>query len=393
MYNPEMRPLGEARSAIREAFEYANKRKQEIGEENVYDFSIGNPSVPAPACVREEVERLFREVPPEKLHGYTSAAGAYPVRAAVANYIESAFGVPMSAEEVYMTCGASSSLTITFRAILQKGEEVILLTPYFPEYEVFVRSAGGVPVAVATAPDFHLDLEAIGRAIGERTRAIIVNSPNNPTGAVYSEGEMRALGALLKEKSERFGSPILLIADEPYRELCYIAPPVYPMCVYENTVVLYSFSKSLSLAGERIGYIAVSPHCTEKEALFACIAGAGRALGYVCAPATYQYAVAACLGKVSDLEAYRSNRDLFYGELTRIGYHCIVPEGAFYLFVQALEEDAVAFAARAQGYELLVVPSDSFGAKGYVRISYCVSRETIERSIPAFEKLYRAYRG
>ncbi len=391
MVDPLMLKLGEERSAIRELFEYGSARKREIGEDNVFDFSIGNPSVPAPACVREEIARLLTEMPPETLHGYSSAPGLPEVRRAVAQYIETAFGVPMSASLVYMTCGASASLVAALSAILQEGEEVIVPAPFFPEYAVFVRTAGGKLLPVPTDKSFHLDLTAIERAIGSRTRAVLVNSPNNPTGAVYGEGEMRALGELLRRKSAQFGAPIYLVADEPYRELTYGAKPVYPMAVYENTLVLYSFSKSLSLAGERIGYIAVSPRCARAEEVFAAVCGAGRAHGYVCAPTLFQRVVSACLGEVSDVEVYRANRDLLYTSLSDMGYACTVPEGAFYLFVKALEEDAKAFAERAKAHELLLVPSDSFGVRGYVRISYCVPRRTIERSLPAFRALMDDY--
>ena len=393
MFDRKMTELGKERSAIRELFEYGNARKKQIGEENVFDFSIGNPSVPAPACVEDEIVRLLRTEPAEKLHGYSSAAGLPAVRKAVASYIQTAFGVPMSEDLVYMTCGASASLVVALSALLRAGEEVVVPVPYFPEYAVFVDAAGGKLVPVSTDERFHLDLGAIERAIGERTRAVLVNSPNNPTGAVYAEEEMRALGEILAKKSAEYGAPVFLVADEPYRELVYGEPPVYPMAVYKDTVVLYSFSKSLSLAGERIGYIAVSPQCGHADELFAAVCGAGRAHGYVCAPVLFQRVAAACLGMVSDVGAYRANRDLLYTALSDMGYACIVPEGAFYLFVKTLEPDAKAFAEQAKAHELLLVPSDSFGVEGYVRVSYCVARETIERSLPAFAALYAHYRG
>lgn len=389
MFHPYMQKMGEERSAIRELFEYGKKRKAEIGEENVFDFSIGNPSAPPPPAAIGEILRL---APDPAVHGYTSAAGDPAVRKAVSDYIQTTFGVPMSEDLVYMTCGASASLAIFFRALLQAGEEVIVPAPYFPEYAVFIGGAGGKLVAVPTDRRFHLDPEAVGRAITPRTRAVLVNSPNNPSGAVYTKGEMAALGDLLRAESGRRGSPIYLVADEPYREICFTDPPVYPMAVYENTAVLYSFSKSLSLAGERIGYIALSPSCAHAEALFSAVCGAGRSLGYVCAPSLFQKAVAGCLGVCSDLSLYRDNRDLLYGSLSDMGYTCAVPEGAFYLFVQALEADAKAFSLRARGYELLLTPSDSFGVEGYCRISYCVPKKQILSSLPAFRALRRSYR-
>ncbi len=386
-----MKQLGEERSAIRELFEYGNARKGEIGAENVFDFSLGNPSVPAPACVREEISRLLREVPAERLHGYTSAAGDPAVREAVASYIGTQFGVPMSASLVYMTCGAAASLTVSMKALCRAGDEIVVPAPYFPEYEIFARNAGAVLVPVPTDASFRPDLPAIAAAIGKRTRAVLVNSPNNPTGAVYTEAEMRALGEILREKSRESGEPVYLFADEPYRELCYGAPPVHPMAVYENTLVLYSFSKSLSLAGERIGYIAVSPRCAGAEDVFSAVCGAGRSLGFVCAPALFQRVAAACLGKSADVGEYRANRDLLANALRAAGYRLIEPEGAFYLFVQSPERDASAFCERAKRRELLLVPSDSFGVGGYVRISYCVPRSVIERSLPAFRALIAEY--
>ena len=391
MLNKTMQKLGEERSVIREIFEYGNRRAAEIGRENVFDFSLGNPSVPSPACVREEIDRLLNTLPAEVLHGYTSAAGAPDVREAVAKYIEESFGVPMKAGLVYMTCGAAASLTITLNALAEEGDEFIVLTPYFPEYRVFIERAGAVCREVKTDERFHLDLHAIGEAINEHTKGILVNSPNNPTGVVYDEEELRALGRLLEEKSK--GRPIFLIADEPYRELTYGKDVPYPMNVYQNTILCYSFSKSLSLAGERIGYIAVSPACTGANDLFAAVCGAGRSLGYVCAPALFQRVCAKCLGRSSDIEEYRKNRELLYGALKADGFECVEPDGAFYLFVKSPEPDAKAFAERAKKYELLLVPSDSFGATGYVRISYCVARSTIENSLPAFEKLAKEYFG
>ena len=378
MYNQKMRKLGDEKSDIRELFEYGNARKKVVGNENVFDFSIGNPGVPAPKCVQEEVERLLRETPAVALHGYSSAPGLSEVRAAVSNYIKSAFGAEMRPDLIYMTCGAAASLTITLSAILNEGDEVVTLAPFFPEYRVFVEQAGGKLVVAPTDEKFHLDAEKLKPYLGKRTKAVLLNSPNNPTGAVYTEEEIKSLTALLKEKSEEKGEPILLLADEPYRELTYGANVPYVMNFYDHSVVLYSFSKSLSLAGERIGYIAVSPKCEGAEDLFSAICGAGRALGYVCAPVLFQRVVANCLGKSSDVGEYKKNRDILYNALTEYGYECISPEGAFYLFVKALE--------------LLLVPSDSFGVTGYVRISYCVERSVIERSLPAFRALIKEYR-
>lgn len=389
--NQTMRHLGEERSVIREIFEYGNARKKEIGEENVFDFSLGNPSVPAPPEVNAEITRLIADMPPVKLHGYTSAAGAPEVRAAVAAYLQTQFGAPVSASRVYMTCGAAASLTISLAAMSEAGDEFVIVAPCFPEYRVFIERAGGKVVEAQAAADFHLDLAALARAVGSRTKAVILNSPNNPTGAVYGREELAALAALLAEKSAERGAPVYLIADEPYRELTYGAEVPCLLNIYPDTVLCYSFSKSLSLAGERIGYIAVPDGCTDADALFAAVCGAGRALGYVCAPALFQRVAAKCLGKSGDIAAYRENRDLLWNALRTYGFECVPPEGAFYLFVRSPEPDAKAFCERAKKYELLLVPSDSFGVPGYVRISYCVAKETIQSALPAFEKLAKEY--
>ena len=392
MFNQKMQKLGSERSVIRELFEYGNMRAKEVGRENVFDFSIGNPSIPAPDCVQNEIERLLQQTPPEVLHGYTSAQGLPEVRRAVAEYIKSAFGVPMDENFVYMTCGAAASLTITLGALCEKGDEFVVIAPFFPEYRVFIENAGGMVAVAQTNEHFRLDMGALDRAINKHTKAVIINSPNNPTGVIYGEDEIKALSALLEKKSKEKGAPIYLIADEPYRELTYGNAVPYIPKYYRDTVVCYSFSKSLSLAGERIGYIAIPPQCAHANELFAAVCGAGRSLGFVCAPALFQRVCAKCLGQSGDIAQYDHNRKLLYDGLTSLGYECVKPEGAFYLFVKSPEPDAKAFSERAKKYELLLVPSDSFGTEGYVRISYCVKRETIEKALPAFEKLIKEYK-
>ncbi len=391
MVNERMKKLGQERSAIRELFEYGNARAKQIGRENVYDFSLGNPNVPAPQSVTDEAARLLKEIPAEVLHGYTSAAGCIEARGGVASYIAKQFGVEISPRWIYMTCGAAASLTCTLNALCEEGDEFLVIAPYFPEYKVFIEGAGGKVVEVRADERFHLDLSAIERAITPHTKGVLINSPNNPTGAVYSEGEIVALAALLREKSRAFAKPIYLISDEPYRELTYGAEVPYPMSYYENTIICYSFSKSLSLAGERIGYVAVSPKAEGAKEVFAAVCGAGRSLGFVCAPSLFQRVIAANLGKTSDVVAYEKNRALLYETLTAYGFECTLPEGAFYLFVKSPVPDATAFCERAKEYELLLVPSNSFGVEGYVRISYCVSHAMIERSLPAFERLAKSY--
>ena len=393
MFNQTNVGLGKVRSVIRELFEYGKKRKAEIGEENVFDFSLGNPSVPAPEEVNEELVRLINNTNPVLLHGYTSAQGDAGVRSAIAEDLKKRFNAPVSANLIYMTCGAAASLCITLNAILNKGEEVITFAPFFPEYSVFTANAGGKLIACQSEEGtFQPDIEKFKVLLNKNTRAVIINSPNNPSGVVYTEQAVKALCKALDEHEKNTGNRVFLISDEPYRELVFgdIKVP-FIMNYYTDSIVCYSFSKSLSLPGERIGYIAVNADMQDSGELYAGVCGAGRALGYVCAPNLFQQLVAKVLGKTADISVYKQNRDMLYNALTEYGYAAIKPDGAFYLFVKALEEDANAFAERAKQYELLVVPADSFGVKGYVRIAYCVSPDTVKRSLPAFKALAESY--
>ena len=392
--NERMEALGNVRSVIRDLFEYGLQRKKEVGAENVYDYSLGNPSVPAPACVDEAIEDLLQHTDSVQLHGYTSAQGAEDVRQTVAAYVNETFGAGVSAADLYMTCGAAASLTITLHALSTPGDECIAIAPFFPEYRVFAEGAGlKFRVVPADREAFQIDFASLEETVNAHTKALIVNSPNNPSGVVYTRKTLERLCAFLGEKEQEYGHPIYLISDEPYRELVYDGQEVpYLPNLYDDTIVCYSFSKSLSLPGDRIGYILVSPKACEHRAVYAAVAGAGRSLGYVCAPAMMQRVIARCLGKTSDLNVYRENRDLLYNALTSYGYEAVYPDGAFYLFVKTPIDDAGAFAERAKAYDLLLVPSDSFGCGGYVRISYCVSTDMIRRSLPAFEKLISEYR-
>ncbi|HIS58585.1 MAG TPA: pyridoxal phosphate-dependent aminotransferase [Candidatus Limadaptatus stercoravium] len=394
MYNKTMYELGSHRSVIRDLFEFGKKRAAEVGADKVYDFSLGNPNVPAPDGVRAAAEKLLAMPDNTVLHGYTSAQGDAEVRKAVADNINARFGTGISPDLIYMTCGAAASLTITLNALYEDGDEFILLAPFFPEYSVFVKAAGGTPVVVPfDEKTFAPDLSALEKAVTPRTKGVIVNSPNNPSGTVYTRKTLDSIVSLLERKSAEYGRKIVLIADEPYRELVYddIEVPYLPN-LYPDTVVCYSYSKSLSLPGERIGYIAISPRMTEKENVYAAVCGAGRALGYVCAPSMFQRVAAACVNERPDITAYRRNRDLIYSALTKMGYDCVHPDGAFYLFVRSPEPDANAFSERAKTFGLLIVPGDTFGAPGYVRISYCVGRDMIERSLPAFRDLINTYK-
>lgn len=391
MVNERMYRLGAEPSAIRELFAYGMKRKAEIGAENVFDFSIGNPSVPAPNAVKQAVIDLMDE-PPCALHGYTPAAGAPSVRQTVADSIQRRFGIAASPDQVYMTAGAAAGLAISISALTKPGDEIILIAPFFPEYRVWIDTAECTCVEVpAHVPDFQLDIDAIEAAITPNTRAIIINSPNNPVGAVYSRENLEALAALLTRKEQELGRKLYIISDEPYREITYGAEVPYVPCVYPRTVVCYSYSKSLSLPGERIGYVYVSDLMDNAREVSTAVAGAGRALGFICAPVLFQRVIERCIDEPSDVASYAENRRLLTEGLGALGYEFVEPQGAFYLWVRALEEDAQAFSNRAKSHELLLVPSDSFGVSGWVRVSYCIARETIKNSMPAFKALMESY--
>ena len=394
MYTESLVKFGKVRSEIRDLFEYGMKRKAEIGEENVFDFSIGNPSVPAPKCVSDAIKELVDTSDSLALHGYTSAQGDAKVRETVANHLNERFDAGISAENIYMTCGAAAALSIVMNACMQPGEECLVIKPYFPEYAVFIERSGAKTVEVDPEENtLQLDIDKIEAAINEKTKAIVINSPNNPCGVVYTKEKIEALCELLDRKQEEYGHPIFIITDEPYRELVYddIEVP-YIINYYDNTFVCYSYSKALSMPGERIGYIVVSPKIANYEDAYAAVCGSGRALGYVCAPSMWQKVIAKCIDATSDISIYKKNRDLFYNSLIDMGFECVYPDGAFYLFMKAKEEDSRAFAEMCKKHEILVVPADSFGMPGYVRISYCVNTEQIENALPAFKAVAEEYK-
>ena len=395
MLSQEMINLGQVRSVIREMFEYGNKRAAEIGRENVFDFSLGNPSVPAPAIVDETIKKLIAEEDSVKLHGYTSAPGDMGIRNTVANWLNDTYGTTFSGNNIYFTTGAAAALTITFKAIAEKDDEIIVFAPFFPEYKVFIENSGAnMKIVKCRESDLQIDFDAFKTALNNNTKAVVINSPCNPSGVVFSEETIKELTNILKEAEAKFGHPIFLISDEPYRELVYdnIEVPFIPN-YYDNTIVCYSFSKSLSLPGERIGYILISDKSFNPSLIFDAVAGAGRALGYVCASSLFQRVIPYCLGKTADIEVYKKNRDILCEALKENGFEIARPDGAFYLFVKALEKDANKFCENAMKFELLLVPSDSFGYEGYVRISYCVSTEQIINSLPAFKKLADGYKN
>ena len=394
MFAKNMVELGQKRSTIREIFEYGKKRAAEIGAENVYDFSIGNPSVPAPDCVRRAVISVLDTEGPVSAHSYTSAQGDYGVRAAMAEDLNSRFGTHFHADNFYMTVGAAAALSCCFKALSEPGDEFIAIAPFFPEYQCFVEKGAGARLVIAEADTaaFQIDFERLEAAITPHTKAVIINSPNNPSGAVYSVKTIQTLAALLTEKSAAFGRPIFLISDEPYRELVYGGVRVpFITKYYKNTLVCYSYSKSLSLPGERIGYVLVPDELEDAKTAYAAICGAGRSLGYVNAPSLFQRVAAACAGQTADLAVYEKNRDLLYEGLVSLGFSCVKPEGAFYIFPRSLEPDASAFCLRARKYDLLLVPGDDFGCPGHVRISYCVPTSRIEQALELFKRLAQEY--
>lgn len=381
---------GRSRSCIRELAAYGAARKQEIGPERVFDFSIGNPSVPAPDCVAEAMRELLC-LSPAELHGYTPAPGLMSLRKAISADLNGRFGAEIPADLIYVCCGAAAGLASCLRGLLLPGEEVIAFAPFFPEYRVFTEGTGGVLVPVPPDGKLLPDFDAFEQTLTEKTKAVIVNTPNNPSGVVLPRESLQRLGDILRHAQRRFGHSIYLISDEPYRELLYEGAPLWVPDYYENTLVCYSFSKSLSLPGERIGYVAVSPKAHESEAVFSALAGAARACGYVNAPSFMQRVVEKCLGQTADISLYKASRDLLYSGLTELGFDCAYPGGAFYLFVRSPEPDAKAFSEKAKKHELLLVPSDDFGLGGYVRVAYCVPPEMIRRSLPAFRGLAGDY--
>ena len=386
--------LGTARSEIREAFAFAQARAAEVGAENVDDFSIGNPSVPAPATVAEAVHKLVDAIDPIKLHGYTPAQGDGQARGALADDLNRRFGTNYTADNFYLTAGAAGALCCALAALSCPGDTFIAFAPYFPEYKVFVESAGAELVTVpADIEDFQIDFAAFDQALTPNTKGVIINSPNNPTGVVYSEATIQKLAQVLTEKSKEYGHTIWLISDEPYREIVYRDTPLpWVPHYYPNTLVCYSYSKSLSLPGQRIGYVLVPPQAEDADIVYAAVCGAGRALGYVCAPSLFQLVAAECTGQTADIEIYHKNRDLLLNALRDMGYTCAQPDGAFYLFPRSLEPDARAFCERARKYDLVLVPGDSFGCPGHVRISYCVPTEQIQRALHKFEQLAAEYK-
>lgn len=390
MVSREMKRLGSARSVIRELFEYGNQRAAQVGRENVFDFSLGNPSVPPPPAVNQAVRRLLETEDPVALHGYTSAPGAPEARERIAADLNRRFDAGVSGEDLYLTAGAAAALCCALHALaVEPGDEFVVIAPYFPEYKVFIEGAGcTMRVALPDPATLQIDPANLAAAIGPRTRGVLVNSPNNPSGVVYTEAVLREVAAVLERKSREHGHPVYLIADEPYREIVFAGRTVpWLPALYRDAIVCYSFSKSLSLPGERIGYVLAPPAVSDHDDVCAAVAGAGRSLGYVCAPSLFQRVAAACCGLTSDLSVYERNAKLLTESLGAMGYHCVEPQGAFYLFLRSLEPDDLAFSERAKALDLLLVPGAGFGMPGWVRLAFCVQTEMIERALPRFRTL------
>ena len=396
MVNQEYYNLGTAPSVIRQLFAYGLEQAAKVGADKVYDYSLGNPSIPAPKKVNESIKKLVDEMDSIKLHGYSMAAGFDTARAAVAKDLAERFGLDVKASELFFTCGAAPALISIIKALIVDADsEIMAVAPFFPEYRPFVNANGGKLVVVpADTKAFQIHLDEVEKRITKNTQGIIINSPNNPSGVVYTEETLKGLAALLERKSKEYGHPIYIIADEPYRELVYggVKVPFIP-CLYKNTIVCYSYSKSLSLPGERIGYVYVPGFAEDADEVYAAISGAARIMGHVCPPTLMQKVIEYCAEERPDLVAYDENRNLLYSSLREMGYECAKPDGAFYLFVKAPNGDANAFSEKAKlEHNLLVVPADGFGCPGYFRLSYCVANDMIQRSLPAFKAMIESYK-
>jgi len=393
LISAKMYELGTKKSTIRTIFEFGRKRAAEVGEENIFDFSLGNPNVPTPDFVRDAAIEILQTFEPSKVHGYTVAPGNPEVRETLAKSVNARFGTNFTGKNFFITAGAAAAITICFKALTEVGDEFITFAPYFPEYKCFVESVGAeLKVVPAQVSDWQINFNEFEKILTPKTKAVIINSPNNPSGAVYSEETIKRLAEMLKVKSKKFGHPIFIISDEPYREIAYGVNVPYVPKFYDNTLVCYSYSKSFSLPGERIGYIIVPDEVADFGKIYGAVAGAARVLTHVNAPSLWQLVIAKCAGKPSDITIYERNAKLLYNGLIDAGFECVKPQGAFYLFPKALESDDYAFCERAKKYDLLLVPGADFGCKGYFRAAYCIKTETIERSLPLFKKLADDYR-
>ncbi len=381
----------QGKSVIRQLSEFATARGQEIGYENVFDYSLGNPSVPVPQQFTDTMIHMLQERNPMELHGYSQSLGIPAVRDKVAASLNKRFGMHYTGKHIFMTTGAAGAIAHAVRCVAGPGDEILTFAPFFPEYTPYINLTGAsLKVVPANTQNFQINFEAFEEMLTDKVAAVLINTPNNPSGMVYSTDTIKELARIMTEKSEKYGHDIFLISDEPYREIVFegVDAP-YPSKFYKNTLSCYSFSKSLSLPGERIGYIAVHPECTDAELISPMCSQISRGTGHNCPPSIIQLAVAENLELTADLSVYERNMNILYKELTNLGFECIKPGGTFYMFPKALEQDAVAFSEKAKKYDLILVPSNSFGVEGYFRIAYCIDTEKVERSLEAFRSFVR----
>lgn len=392
MITQKYKDMLQGKSVIRQLSEFATARGAEIGYENVFDYSLGNPSVPVPQEFTDTMIRMLQEKNPMELHGYSQSLGIPSVRDKVAASLNKRFGMHYTGNHIFMTTGAAGAIAHALRCVSQPGDEILTFAPYFPEYNPYVNLTGAtLKVVPANTENFQINFEAFEEMLTEKVAAVLINTPNNPSGMVYSTQTIRELARIMTEKSEKYGHDIFLISDEPYREIVFAGVDApYPSKFYRNTLSCYSFSKSLSLPGERIGYIVVNPECTDAELISSMCGQISRGTGHNCPPSIIQLAVAEVLDLTSDLSVYEANMNILYKELTSLGFECIKPGGTFYMFPKALEADAIAFSEKAKKYDLILVPSNSFGVDGYFRIAYCIDTEKVERSLEAFRKFVKA---
>ncbi len=391
MFNDKYYRLGAKKSAIRELFQYGISRKAVVGEENVFDFSIGNPSIEPPASINQSIVSLVESLDAVKLHGYTPAQGDKIVREKIAAYISKNSGVSFGADNIYLTCGAAAAITISLKSVCVEGDSVVVFAPHFPEYTVFVENAGANLIISSPDENMDIDLNNFEKCLNKSVKVVILNSPNNPSGLVYSREKLKGVFDILRAKEKEYGHSIYVLTDEPYREIAFDVEVPYIESMYENTLISYSFSKSMSLPGERIGYIAVSPNACYGKEIYTAICGAGRSMGFVCAPTLFQFVIAENLGETSNIEEYRKNRDILAKGLSELGFEFVRPDGAFYMFVKAPDGDAKRFSEMAKKHDLLIVSGESFGVSTHCRISYCVKRDTIIRALPKFKELLEEY--
>ncbi|MDE7198471.1 MAG: pyridoxal phosphate-dependent aminotransferase [Lachnospiraceae bacterium] len=382
----------QGKSVIRQLSEFAAARGKEIGYENVFDYSLGNPSVPVPQEFTDTMIKMLQEKNPMELHGYSQSLGIPSVRDKVADSLNRRFGMNYTGNHIFMTTGAAGAIAHALRCVSEPGDEILTFAPYFPEYAPYVNLTGAkLKVVPADTESFQINFEAFEEMLTDRVAAVLINTPNNPSGMVYSRETIQKLAAVMEEKQKKYGHDIFLISDEPYREIVFegVDAP-YPSAFYSNSLSCYSFSKSLSLPGERIGYVAVNPGCTDADIISVMCSQISRGTGHNCPPSIIQLAVAEVLDLTADLSVYETNMNILYKELTSLGFACVRPGGTFYIFPKAPEADAVAFCEKAKKYDLVVVPSDSFGVEGYFRLAYCIDTEKVERSLEAFRKFMKA---